>query len=310
MFGYIMPDKPELKIKEYELFRGYYCGLCKSMGRSFGMLSRFALNYDSVFLGLLLASVHDEVPVLKKERCIANPVKRKWIVKNSRSIDFAADINVLLTYYKLRDNIRDEGGWLPKLAQLAFHRGYKNAASRNKKLDYIIAASISSQVILEKSKCSSMDEAAEPFANMMMQLLAAGYIGEDQSVPRILGWIGYNLGKWIYIIDAFDDMERDIRSGSYNPLLSQYKYKGQDIKAFKDAISEETRINLLQALSQATSSLELLKLKNRSIINNIAYEGLYGKTEQVLSCITNERRSCVRNEESIRSIGNQGRYRS
>jgi hypothetical protein len=304
MFGYIMPDKPELKIKEYELFRGYYCGLCKSMGRSFGMLSRFALNYDSVFLGLLLASVQNEEPVLKKESCIANPWKRKWIVKNSRSIDFAADINVLLTYYKLRDNIRDEGGWLPKLAQLAFYRGYKNAASRNKKLDDIIAASISSQMILEENKCRSMDEAAEPFANMMMQLLAAGYMGEDPSVPRILGWIGYNLGKWIYIIDAFDDIEKDTKSGSYNPLLQQYKYEGQDIKAFKASISEETRINLLQALSQSTGSLELLGLKNKNIIDNIVYEGLYGKTERILSCITNERRSCVRDEESVRSIGN------
>jgi len=304
MFGYIMPDKPELKIKEYELFRGYYCGLCKSMGRSFGILSRFALNYDSAFLGLLLSSVHCEEPILKKEICIANPGKRKWIVKNSRSIDFAADINVLLTYYKLGDNIRDEGGWLPKAAQLAFYRGYKNAASRNKRLDGIIAYSISSQLVLEKNKCCSMDEAAEPFADMMKHILAAGYMGEDQSVRRILEWIGYNLGKWIYIIDAFDDMERDIKSGSYNPLLMQYKYMGQDIKAFKAAISEEVRINLLQALSQSTGSLELLGLKNKSIIDNIAYEGLYGKTERILSCITNERRSCVRNEESIRSIGN------
>jgi len=304
MFGYIMPDKAELKIKDYELFRGYYCGLCKSMGRSFGILSRFALNYDSVFLGLLLSSVHNEEPILKKESCIANPGKRKWIVKNSRSIDFAADINVLLTYYKLGDNIRDEGGWLPKAAQLVFHRGYKNAASRNKRLDGVIADSISSQMVLEKNKCCSMDEAAEPFADMMKQIIAAGYMGEDQSVRRILEWIGYNLGKWIYIIDAFDDIERDIKSGSYNPLLMQYKYEGQDIKAFKAAISEETRINLLQALSQSTGSLELLRPKNKSIIDNIAYEGLYGKTERILSCITNERRSCVRNEESIRSIGN------
>ena len=304
MFGYIMPDKPELKIKEYELFRGYYCGLCKSMGRSFGIFSRFALNYDSVFLGLLLASVHNEEPVFNKESCIANPVKRKWIVKESRSIDFAADINVLLTYYKLRDNIRDEGGWLPKLAQLAFHGGYKKAASRNKKLDNIIADSISSQVLLEEKKCCSIDEAAEPFANMMRQLLAAGYRGDDKSVSRILEWIGYNLGKWIYIIDAFDDMERDIKSGSYNSLLMQYKHENQDIKAFKSDIAEGVRVNLLQALSQTTGSLELLKLKNKGIINNIAYEGLYGKTERVLGCIINEKRSCVGDEESIRSIGN------
>ena len=304
MFGYIMPDKPELKVKEYELFRGYYCGLCKSMGRSFGTLSRFALNYDSVFLGLLLSSVHNEVPVLKKESCIANPLKRKWIVKDSRHIDFAADINVLLTYYKLRDNIRDEGGLLPRLTQLAFRRGYKNAASRNKPLDGIIAASIKSQVQLEEQKCTSMDKAAEPFANMLSQLFAAGYKGDDQAIPRILGWTGYNLGKWVYIIDAYDDIEKDIVSGSYNPLLSQYKYENQDIKAFKADIAEEVRVNLLQALSQTTGSIELLKLNNKGIIDNIVYEGLYGKTEKILSCITSEKRSCIRDEKSIRSIGN------
>lgn len=303
MFGYIMPDKPELKIKEFELFRGYYCGLCKSMGRSFGIISRFALNYDSVFLGLLLSSVHNEVPVLKKEGCIANPAKRKWIVKESSHIDFAADINVLLTYYKLKDNIRDEGGLVPRLAQMAFQRGYKNAASRNKQLDRIIAASISSQVQLEEQNCSSMDKAAEPFADMLSKLLEAGYKGEDQSTARILGWVGYNLGKWIYLIDAYDDMEKDIKSRSYNPLLTQYKYRDEDIKSFKDSITEEVRVNLLQALTQITSSVELLKLNNKGIIDNIIYEGLYGKTERILSGITREKRSCIRDEKSIRSIG-------
>lgn len=304
MFGYIIPEKPELKIKEYELFRGYYCGLCKSMGRSFGTLSRFALNYDSVFLGLLLSSVHNEVPVLKKESCIANPFKKKWVVRNSSDIDFAADINVLLTYYKLKDNIRDEGGLIHKLGQLAFGKGYNNASSRNKQLDKIIADSITKQVLLEEQRCDSMDEAAEPTANMLSQLLAAGYRGEDKSVPRILGWVGYNLGKWIYLIDAFDDIEKDIKSKSYNPLLIQYKYEDQDVRAFKTSISNDVRVNLLQALSQATGSIELLELRNKGIIDNILYEGLYGKTEKVLSCMSSEKRSCARDEKSVRSIGN------
>lgn len=299
MFGYIMPEKPELKIKEYELFRGYYCGLCKSMGRSFGTLSRFALNYDSVFLGLLLSSMHNEVPVLKKEGCFANPFKKKWIVRNSPHIDYAADINVLLTYYKLKDNIRDEGGLLPVLGKAAFQRGYANAAARNRSLDGMIEAAISDQVLLEEQKCGSMDEAAEPFAKMLGGLLESGYKGEDKSVPRILGWIGYNLGKWVYLIDAFDDIEKDIMSNSYNPLICQYKYEGQDISAFKAGISEEVRVNLLQALSQVTGSMELLKLRNKGIIDNILYEGLYGKTEKVLSCINSRKRSCARDEKSV-----------
>lgn len=303
MFGYIMPDKPELKIKEFEMFRGYYCGLCKSMGRSFGTISRFALNYDSVFLGLLLSSVHNEVPVLRKEGCIANPLKKKWVVKESRHIDFAADINVLLTYYKLRDNIRDEGGIAPRLAQMAFSRGYKSAAAKNSQIDAIIASSINAQIQLEQQKCASMDMAAEPFADMLGKLLSSGYAGDDGSIARILGWIGYNLGKWIYLIDAFDDIEKDITSGSYNPLLIQYQYKNEDVKGFRKSIADEVRQNLLQALAQITGSVELLKLGNKGIIDNIIYEGLYGKTETILSGNMREKRSCIRDEKSIRSIG-------
>lgn len=304
MFGYIVPEKRELKIKEYELFRGYYCGLCKSMGRCHGILSRLALNYDSVFLGLLMSSVHNEKPVLKKEVCMVNPLKKKWIVKESSSIDLAADINILLTYYKLKDNIRDEGDLLSKLGQLVFRRGYKKSASRNKNLDDIIAASIDLQIELEKRNCSSVDKAAEPFANMLSRLVVAGYTDGDRSVSRILEWIGYNLGKWIYIIDAYEDLEGDFIRGSYNPLLSQYNYNGRNIKDFKIAIAEEVRIVLLQALSQTAGSMELLKLNNKGIIDNIVYEGLYGKTDSILSCNTGEKRSCMINEKSIRSIGN------
>ncbi len=299
MFGYIVPEKPELKIKEYELFRGYYCGLCKSMGRSFCTFSRFALNYDSVFLGLLLSSVHKEVPALKKEVCIASPFRKKWIVKDSSSIDFAADINVLLTYYKLKDNIKDEGSLLSRIGVLAFRRGYESVVSKYKGLDEIIASSISIQSELEAQNCNSIDKAAEPFANMLSRLVAAGYRGEDKSVLRILGWTGYNLGKWIYVIDAFDDIEKDIRSGSYNPLISCYDYKGQDIADFRTAIAGEVREGLLQALSQAASSLELLGPDNKGIIDNILYEGLYGKTERVLGCNAGERRSCIKDERSV-----------
>ncbi len=303
MFGYIMPDKPELKIKEFEMFRGYYCGLCKSMGKRFGILSRFALNYDSVFLGLLLSSVHKEVPILKKEGCFANPLKKKWIVKDSIYIDYAADISTLLTYYKLKDNIRDEGGLAPRLAQLAFRNGYRSAAERNRQLEEIIAGSIAAQLKLEEQGCSSMDEVAEPFADMLKKLLEAGYKGEDKSTARILGWIGYNLGKWVYLIDAFDDIEKDIKEKNYNPLLSQYKYDGGDIKVFKASITEEVRLNLQQALSQTTGSVELLSLGNKGIIDNIIYEGLYGKTERILCGNTREKRSCISDEKSIRSFG-------
>lgn len=108
MFGYVTPDKPELKIKEFELFRAYYCGLCKTMGRSSGILSRFALNYDSVFLALILSSLCRENVRIEKEICFANPVKKKYVARESKSLEYAADINIMLMYYKFKDNWADE----------------------------------------------------------------------------------------------------------------------------------------------------------------------------------------------------------
>lgn len=299
MFGYIIPDKRELKIKEFELFRSYYCGLCKSMGRSFGVLSRFALNYDSAFLGLLLSSLHKEEPEFIREGCIANPIKKKWIVKNSSSVDYAADINVLLTYYKLKDNVSDEGSSLSYLLSIAFQKGYKRAALRNPLIDNVIKASLVSQLELESQECTSVDAAAEPFADMMRHIVRSGYRGNDTSILRVLEWAGYNLGKWIYIIDAYDDMEKDIKSGSYNPILLQYGFDGKDIKAFKVEIRDEVRVVVLQALSQVADSIELLNVKNKGIVDNIVYEGLFKKTEEILNGCTKEKRSWVYHAESL-----------
>lgn len=304
MFGYILPDKPELKIKEFEAFRAYYCGVCKAMGRSFGLFSRLTLNYDSVFLGLFLSSLHKETPVITKEGCIANPLKRKWIVKGSPSVNFAADINVLLTYYKLKDNWLDEKSYPALAAAAAIHSGYKRAAVRNPEAEKKIAASIQALGLLEQEKCNSIDRAAEPFADMMKHLLVLGYRGEDKNTGRILEWTGYNLGKWIYTIDAFDDIEKDIKSGSYNPLLLQYQYTGEETEVFKARIKEEIRSSLLQALSQTTEAVELLSPDNKGIIDNILYNGLYKKTENILCGCKKQKRSVQENEKSVRSVGN------
>ncbi|MFZ5351566.1 MAG: DUF5685 family protein [Bacillota bacterium] len=287
MFGYILPDKPEMKIKEFELFRAYYCGVCKSMGRNFGLLSRFALNYDSVFLGLFLSSVNDVTPSLKKEACFANPLKRKLIVKNNKYIDYAADINVLLTYYKMIDNWRDEKSAVALTGSKLITAGYRKSKTKNPYIAEIIEKSIAELSRLEDASCTSMDKAAEPFANMMREVLASGYEGDRKAVKDALRWTGYNLGKWVYIIDAYDDIEKDIKNSSYNPLLHQYGYTaGQDIGEFKNMIKPDVSFNILQTLSQTASSIELLELKNKGIIENIVYLGMYKKTEQLLNNFT------------------------
>ncbi len=301
MFGYIMPEKQELKIKEYEMFRAYYCGVCKSMGRSFGFMSRFALNYEAVFLGLLLAAVNKEKPTLRKEACIANPLKKKWVVKNNKYVDFAADINVILTYYKLNDNWNDERNVISLGAKFMLNGGYKKASSRNPKTDIAIKTSLEKLSKLEKDKCCSIDEAAEPFAEMIREILLVGSQDCNKDTARAMGWLGYNIGKWVYTIDAYDDIEKDMKSGSYNPLLLQYKHKNDSAEEFKISIRADIERDLLYTLSQSAGSIELLEMYHKGIIENIVYLGMNSKTNKIL-CNQCEQHNCKGvniSEESI-----------
>jgi hypothetical protein len=269
-------------MKEYELFRAYYCGVCKSMGRSFGPISRFALSYEAVFLGLLLSAVNKEKSEMKREVCFANPFKKKWIVKHNKYVDFAADINVILTYYKLIDNWKDEKHLPSYAAKLMFGNGYNKAAKSNSTTDSIIKNALEKQSRLEQEKCSSIDAAAEPTAEMIRDILLVGCKESDKSVQRAMEWLGYNIGKWIYTIDAFDDIEKDIKNESYNPLLLQYHYKGQPLAEFKSSIKPDIERDLIYTLSQAANTIELLDMENKGIIENIVYLGMNSKTNNIL----------------------------
>jgi hypothetical protein len=136
---------------------------------------------------------------------------------------------------------------------------------------------------LEKEKCSSIDRAAEPFAKLMEEVTAYEPFCKDDKIEKILRWIGYNLGKWIYILDAYDDLDKDIKSKSYNPIIYQFNYQGQDVEEFKKQIKERIEFNLMYSLSQIAKAYELLdKEYNDGILENIIYLGMLRKTEHIL----------------------------
>ena len=122
-----------------------------------------------------------------------------------------------------------------------------------------------------------MDEAADPFGQMIKVILRIGCQEENYKKNKAIEWLGYNIGKWIYIIDAFDDIEKDIKKKNYNPLLFQFKYNNEEVEEFKDRIKEEIKFNLIHTLAQAASAFELLDLKNKNIIENILYLGMEKK---------------------------------
>lgn len=295
MFGYILPEKPELKIKEYEMFRAYYCGVCKSIGRRNGQLSRLVLNYDCTFLALLLSSLVDKKLDISRERCIVHPAaKRPVIVKNSM-IDYASDMNVVLAYYKLMDNWNDEKSVLSSAAMRVLKHNFTKLRKKYHEKCGIIEERLKELAALEKEKCNSVDIAAEPFAKLMEEITAYEPLCKDEKLETAIRWLGYNIGKWIYVLDAYDDIEKDIKKKTYNPFLYQYSYNGESLQEFKCKIKDATEFMLTFTLSQIAKAYELMDKKiNSSIVENIIYMGMLRKTENILCA-----GSCSKIEKSI-----------
>ncbi len=282
MFGYVVPDKPELKMREYDVFRGYYCSLCKTLGRSYGQVSRLTLNYDLAFLYILLDSM-SPIPIGgKRQRCIAHPIKKRFIIFSNIFAEYTSDMNIILMYYNLEDKWDDEKNIIGGSGVLALKRAFKKANKKHPEKCTAIEKHLKTLSYLEKQGCNSMDEVAEEFATIMREIFECGHI-KDENERKTLGWMGYNLGRWIYILDAYDDIEMDVKHGSYNPLVSQYDFKGDDINAFKESIQEKVNFSLTYSLSEVEKAYSLLGIeKNKGILDNILYSGLIVKTDKVL----------------------------
>ncbi|WP_027628072.1 DUF5685 family protein [Ruminiclostridium cellobioparum] len=294
MFGYIMPEKPELKIKEFDIYRAYYCGVCKAIGKRHGQLKRMTLTYDAAFLAMLLCSLLKIETRLVKERCMVHPLKKSFVTYNE-IVDYSSDINIILAYNNIKDKWTDDKSKAALAGMAVLSREYKKLVLEYSGKCAIIEQRLSELSRLEREGCASLDAAAEPFAKLMEEVL--DYESLEDDIRQVLRWMGYNIGKWIYLIDAFDDLEEDVKNSSYNPLLLHFKYdgSGEDIPAFKDRIKSQVEFTLLYCLREASKAFELLDAKeNKGILENILYIGMLSKTDKILC-----RRSCGNCEKSV-----------
>lgn len=283
MFGYVTPYKPELKIREYNTFRAYYCGLCKTMGNEYNQLVRMGLNYDLSFLSLLLSSLEEDEDEFKVEKCIAHPIKKRMVIKKNKSLEYTSSISIMLIYFKLLDDWNDDRSLKALIANIPFNLAIKKAKSANIDKFNCIKENIDKLSKLEMDNCREIDEIADVFGKLMEDISSPEFI-KDEDTKRILKFLGYNLGRWIYILDAFDDIKEDIKSKSYNPLLLQYEYKqDEDINLFIGKIRKNIEFSLTLTLENISKSFELLNIQyNREILENIIYLGMRNKMERVL----------------------------
>jgi len=278
MFGYIRPCKPELKVREWERFRQIYCGLCHTLGRRYGMLWRMALQYDMCFLVLLSSTWQDAAAGCTKKRCLLHPFRRRACAASGPALERAADATVILTRCKLRDTMQDERGWKHLAAAIAMkltQRAGKKAAVANPALAQAAQQCQEGLNRAEQQREASMDRAADCFAQMMRALAW----GEQE---RILSETLYHVGRFIYLLDAWDDLDDDLRGNQYNPVAVRFGLDCPDAdrEAAKAAMAQTLEFS---AAAAASCAALLPEGPDRSITDNILYLGMPAVQEAVFA---------------------------
>ena len=276
MFGYVRPLTPELRVRELEDYKAVYCGLCRTMGKRHGFLARFTLNYDFTFLTMVLAYENNPCQIVPC-RCPAHPFRRRKACRQMPALAVAADESLILSVQKLRDDVADHGffrGLPARLAALVLTPAYKKAAAARPEFDRQVIACLDELHVLERERCPSLDRPADTFARILRS--AAPDTG-DADRNRALGQLLYHLGRWVYLVDAWDDLEEDVRTGAYNPIDARYAGRGKEHL-------QDVRTTLAHSRSLACAAYELAKAERwDGILSNILYLGLPAIEELVLS---------------------------
>lgn len=297
MFGYVRPSMERLSEEERNRFSAVYCGLCRTLDERYGTAARFILNYDFAFLALLLAEPAE--PEKRHKGCLAHPIKGRVYYVSNDALELCADCSVILAWWQLRDGIQDHGavkGAKYRAACGALRTAYRKAREIRPEFDRMTERYLAELGELEKDSCCSMDEAADAFA-CLLQCVSTQV--SDPVKARILGQMLYHLGRWIYLVDAADDLADDYKNGNYNPLIRRFSLD-------RGELSTEAREALVVSLDHSIrlicTAFELWDFGDWSgIIRATVYEGLFCVGKAVLEGTFHAAKTntCGRDEEQL-----------
>ena len=282
MFGYVIPAKERLAEEQWADYRATYCGLCHALQGQCGFAARFLLNYDFTFLALLLREDNPQ-PCASCRRCIASPIKGRMANESDDAMAEAADLTVLLVYWKLRDQLADERGLKKVPAYLLLfllHGTFRRVRKRRPALDREIGQRLAELRALEEENCPSIDRTADRFAAIMVAMVPENRSDADRAV---LEQLLYHLGRWIYLIDAWDDLADDRKHGGYNPVMLRYGLEQPDEEKLSEAKAALER-TLIHSENLAISAFHLLNLGSSApVVENVLCAGLPMVRKAVLS---------------------------
>ena len=314
MFGYVVVNKPELKFREFDVYRAYYCGLCHSLSKRHGLSGQLTLSYDMTFLVILLSSLYEPEHNVTSKRCVVHPLRRQNII-SSEFTDYVADMNVILSYFKCLDDWHDDRSVLKLAYSKLLKKGsigknlnnvhatsdstddgsvaatQPNSDSNNQNSyftddsghlhispDYSYKNKIESISSLldelgtrEKMNETNVDVVAGLFGKIMQIL----FVPFDDIYAKGLGRMGFYLGKFIYIMDAFDDVEEDVKKGRYNVFSNCYT---------DPDFETHVKDMLTMMMAECSDAFEMLPaVDNADILRNILYSGVWNSYERRVS---------------------------
>lgn len=291
MFGYIKPLTCKLTEEEAKLYKAIYCGLCHSLGKNCSQLSRFTLSYDFVFLALVRMAATNETPCLEIAKCPSHPMKGCLYVKNSPSLDYCASLSILLGYESIRDKLRDDKGlshFTAGLCAIPYRRFLKKAARPQSLPVDCVRMHLDKLHQLEETDSRLPDLAAEVFGELLRDVSVYGI--EDELLQFAIGKIMFHIGKWIYLIDAADDFEKDQKKGAYNPFLPN----GPEKHLLANTLQRQ-----LSACDSIAEKLPCTDQRIRNLIENILFYGTDAVAQNVLFPSKDSKGKIKSNERSL-----------
>ena len=264
MFGYVTTNRPELKIKEDQIYQQYYCGLCQILKKDYGRKAQLSLSNDLTFVYLLLSSLYEPQSQIESYRCPLHPTKKHIVLKNKYG-HYASDMNMILTYYKCEDDMIDDHSIHQNIYHQLLKANMKKIKKKYPEKCTLIKKELEQIHHLEQNNCQDLDEISRHFGIIMGHIM----IYDNDSFKDDLYQLGFYLGKFVYLLDAYDDIEEDIKKNHYNPLKN--KYQNTDF--------EEKYVNILEMMmSECSFYFEKLPIiENSEILKNIIYSGVWTK---------------------------------
>lgn len=285
MFGYVRADTPYLYIKDDNLYRAMYCGVCKGIGQVCGQAARMGLSYDVTFLSVILHNIAGVDVKIEKSHCLTHCIRTRQMAEVDELTRRLGALNTALVYYKYTDDIQD--GDKGRGKRLWFKRGFQKVKQKYPEIERIVRENLANQEKVEKAKTESLDRAADATANMLAEFSDYALGEKKTSATHNLF---YAVGKWIYLIDALDDYDKDVKKGAYNPFALAFQAtckkellegkSGEDVRYAFHALFFDIRENLSQIHFHF----------NRDLSDNILLRGLPATTKRVM-----EGEDCAKN---------------